>query len=170
MTTDFAVHAASPDDGEVVGEIHVASWRAAYAGFFSPDFFDEALRRRRTRWHGVLTEQTGNTLLLGAQDGRQLAFSYFGPEPSEPDSVEIFGFYGHPDGWGSGIAKALMTASLTAIRATGARRIHLWTLRDTPRSRRFYAKHGFTESGVVRDFDYGDGNPLQQVQYELILH
>lgn len=169
VTATFTVFPASPSEGDAVGEIHAASWRAAYAAFFSPDFFVEALRSRRTRWHDVLTQQTRNTALLGARDGRPLAFSYFGPSPSEPGSMELFGFYGHPDGWGSGVAKALMTASLTAMREGGARRVHLWTLRDTPQSRRFYAKHGFTESGVVRGFDYGDGNPLQQVEYELVL-
>ncbi|MEU3962410.1 GNAT family N-acetyltransferase [Streptomyces buecherae] len=169
MTVNFTVLPASPTDGDVIGQIHAASWRVAYADFFSPDFFAQALHRRRHRWHDVLAEQSRHTALLGAADSRPLAFSYFGPSPARPDEVEIFGFYGHPDGWGSGVAQALMAGTLTAIRERGAHRIHLWTLRDTPQSRRFYAKHGFTESGVVRDFDYGDGNPLQQVEYALPL-
>ncbi|MFE6780363.1 GNAT family N-acetyltransferase [Streptomyces sp. NPDC057702] len=173
MSANFTVTTATSDAGDVIGEIHAASWRAAYAGFFAPDFFAEALRSRRTKWHDVLTRQCRNTALLGASDGRPLAFSYFGPsapkEAAGPDAVELFGFYGHPDGWGSGVAGALMAATLTAIRETGARRIDLWTLRDTPQSRRFYAKHGFTESGRVRDFDYGDGHPLAQVEYALTL-
>lgn len=167
MTVNFAVLPATPSDGDAIGQIHAASWRAAYADFFSPDFFAQALRRRRHRWQAVLAEQPRNTCLLATAHGRPLAFSYFGPSSPEPGTVEVFGFYGHPDGWGTGVARALMASTLTAIRERGAHYVHLWTLRDTPRSRRFYTKHGFTESGVVRDFDYGDGNPLPQVEYAL---
>ncbi|MEV4110712.1 GNAT family N-acetyltransferase [Nonomuraea sp. NPDC049695] len=169
MTGVFSVFPASPADGDVVGEIHAESWKAAYTGFFTPEFGDGAVSHRRGKWHGVLAEGK-DTVLLAALDGRPLAFSYFGSSPARPDSAEIFGFYGHPDGWGSGVAQALMAASLDAIREKGFERVHLWTLRDTPQSRRFYAKSGFTESGEIRDHDFGDGNPIAQVEYELIFH
>lgn len=151
----------------MVGEIHAESWRAAYAPFFAPEFFAEAVRRRRSRWRGVLAEGKG-TAMLAASDGRPLAFSYFGSSPTRLESAEIFGFYGHPDGWGTGVANALVTASLHGIREQGFGRVHLWTLRDTPQSRRFYAKSGFVESGAVRGHDFGDGNLIEQVEYELI--
>jgi RimJ/RimL family protein N-acetyltransferase len=165
---DFTVFPASPHDGDVVGEIHAEAWKVAYAGFFPPEFFAEAVRQRRGKWRGMLAEGKG-TAMLAALNGRPLAFSYFGSSPARPESAEIFGFYGHPDGWGSGVASALMTASLQRIREDGFRRVHLWTLSDTPQSRRFYAKSGFTESGAVRGHDFGDGNPIEQVEYELIL-
>ncbi|MEV6039237.1 GNAT family N-acetyltransferase [Nonomuraea sp. NPDC052116] len=167
MNGAINVFPASPGDGDAVGEIHAESWKAAYAGFFPTEFFDEAVSHRRGKWHGVLAEGK-DTILLATLDGRPLAFSYFGTSPAHPESAEIFGFYGHPDGWGTGIAAALMTASLDRIREEGFGRIHLWTLRGTPQSRRFYAKSGFTESGAVRDHDFGDGNPIEQVEYELI--
>ncbi|MFC5823824.1 GNAT family N-acetyltransferase [Nonomuraea insulae] len=167
MTGVFTVSPASPADGGAVGEIHAESWKAAYAGFFAQDFFEAAVRDRRGRWHDKLLAEPDATALLAAVDGRPLAFSYFGPSPARPGWAEIFGFYGHPDGWGSGVASALMTATLTKIGEQGFTRIHLWTLRDTPQSRRFYAKSGFTESGTVRDHDFGDGTLIDQVEYEL---
>ena len=159
---------ASPGDGDALGEIHAESWKAAYAGFFAQEFFAEAVRHRRHKWHDVLAENK-DTIMLAALDGRPLAYSYFGVSPAGPETAEIFGFYGHPDGWGTGIANTLMTASLDRIREEGFRRVHLWTLRDTPQSRRFYAKSGFTESGAARGHDFGDGNPIEQVEYEPIL-
>ncbi|GHJ41501.1 GNAT family N-acetyltransferase [Streptomyces sp. TS71-3] len=168
MNGIFALSEASPGDGDVVGEIHAESWKAAYAGFFPRAFFDGAVAQRRGKWREVLTGGSG-TALLASLDGRPLAFCYFGPSAARRASAEIFGFYGHPDGWGSGIAPALMTASLDRIRESGFEQVHLWTLRDTPQSRRFYEKCGFTESGVVREHDYGDGNPLAQVEYERTL-
>nr|WP_225312010.1 hypothetical protein [Microbispora cellulosiformans] len=62
-----------------------------------------------------------------------------------------------------------MAATLRGIGEQGFGRVHLWTLRDTPQSRRFYQKSGFTESGAVRGHDFGDGHPIEQVEYELSL-
>ncbi|MEW1751684.1 GNAT family N-acetyltransferase [Streptomyces angustmyceticus] len=159
------VRCAGPDDGDVLGEIHAAAWEAAYAPFFAPDFAARGVRSRRTRWHARITEGPG-TILLAALDGRPLALSVFLPSPTRPGLAEIPTFYGHPDGWGSGIAGTLMTETLRRLHDDGFARAHLWTLRDTPRSRRFYTKCGFTESGAERTFDFGDGNALDQVEYQ----
>ncbi|MCU1685738.1 MAG: hypothetical protein JWQ81_6477 [Amycolatopsis sp.] len=105
-------------------------------------------------------------ILLAALDGRPLALSNSLPSAARPGFAEIYSFYGHPDGWGSGIAATLMTQTLRHLRDDGYTHAHLWTLRDTPQSRRFYLKSGFTESGAVGTHDFGDGNPLNQVEYE----
>jgi RimJ/RimL family protein N-acetyltransferase len=167
MIGNIAIVTASPDDGDVVGEIHAESWKSAYAGFFAQEFFAEAVRERRGKWHAVLAENPESTVMLAVLDGRPLAFSYFGRSPERPGLAELFGFYGHPDGWGSGVAGALMTASVRAMREAGFGGVHLWTLRDTPQSRRFYTKNGFTESGTTRAHDFGDGHAIEQVEYEL---
>ncbi|MGI5350858.1 N-acetyltransferase family protein [Streptomyces sp. CA-250714] len=160
------VRRAGPGDGDVLGEIHAAAWEAAYASFFEPEFVHDAVRSRRTRWHERVAEGRPGTILLAVLDGRPLALSSFHPSPSRPGFAEIWSFYAHPDGWGSGVAAALMTETLRHVRADGFVRVHLWTLRDTPQSRRFYAKCGFTECGTTRALDFGDGNPLDQVEYE----
>jgi len=59
-----------------------------------------------------------------------------------------------------------MTEMLRSLRGDGFARAHPWTLRDTPRSRRFYTKCGVTETGAARALDFGDGNPLDQTEYE----
>ncbi|WP_171164939.1 GNAT family N-acetyltransferase [Streptomyces sp. I05A-00742] len=159
------VRDAGPDDGDALGEIHAAAWEAAYGPFFAPEFVTRGVRDRRTRWHRRIAEGTG-TLLLATLDARPLALSFSLPSPTRPGLAELYTFYGHPDGWGSGVAPALMTGTLHRLRAAGFARVHLWTLRDTPRSRRFYVKSGFTERGTTRTHDFGDGNPLAQVEYE----
>ncbi len=157
------VRLATPADGDALGEIHAASWAAAYAPFFPPDFAERAVEERRSRWHRLVAVAGGETM-LAAVDGRPLVLSY--TTPSRPGSAEIVSFYGHPDGWGTGAAAALMTGTLEHLRDTGFARAHLWTLRDTPQSRRFYSKCGFTETGATTTRDFGDGNPLAQVEYE----
>jgi GNAT superfamily N-acetyltransferase len=159
------VRRAKPDDGDALGEIHAASWEAAYAAFFDAEFAERGIQDRLTRWHGLIADETG-TILLAALDDRPLALSRSIPSPTRPGLAEIYSFYGHPDGWGSGVAAALMTETLETMRGEGYAGAHLWTLRDTPQSRRFYLKCGFTESGATTTRDFGDGNPLAQVEYE----
>ncbi|MGW7099883.1 N-acetyltransferase family protein [Streptomyces sp. NPDC054838] len=155
---------AGPSDGDALGEVHAASWEAAYAPFFEPEWAAREVRARRTRWHARVADGTG-TILLAALDGRPLALSFTVPSPDRPGLAEIRTFFAHPDAWGTGIAAALMTATLDRLHGAGYGGAHLWTLRDTPRSRRFYTKSGFTESGAVRPHDFGDGAPLAQVEY-----
>jgi len=87
--------------------------------------------------------------------------------PSSPlvGLAEIYSFYGHPEGWGSGVAAALMAETLRNLHRNGYADVHLWTLKSTAQSRRFYTKCGFTESGAERTYDFGDGRPLEQLEY-----
>ncbi|MFD8981455.1 GNAT family N-acetyltransferase [Streptomyces sp. NPDC059564] len=160
------IRRAGPADGDVLGEIHAAAWQAAYAPFFAPEFAAREVEHRRHRWHARIGAGP-ETVLLAAVDGRPLALTFFAASPDRgPGLAEIFSVYAHPDGWGGGVAAALMDATLRHLREDGFTRAHLWTLRDTPRSRRFYAKCGFQETGASRPYDFGDGNPLEQVEYE----
>ncbi|MFJ8006220.1 GNAT family N-acetyltransferase [Streptomyces fagopyri] len=161
----FEVRRAGAVDGDVLGEIHAAAWEAAYAPFFTPEFAARAVQSRRTRWHERIA-QGAATILLAELGGRPLALSACTPSSDRPGLAEIHTFYSHPDSWGSGAAAALMAETLRCLRDDGFAQVHLWTLRDTPRSRRFYSKCGFTESGATRTFDFGDGNPLDQVEFE----
>ncbi|MEV0198433.1 GNAT family N-acetyltransferase [Nonomuraea sp. NPDC050691] len=167
MSSDFIVFQATPDHGDAVGEIHAEAWAIAYRPFFAPEFFEQAVAHRRGKWRATLAETKDTMLLAARPGGRPLAYSYFGDSPERPGVVEIFGFYNHPEAWGSGVAGTLMAATLDTLRARGVERAHLWTLRDTAQSRRFYAKSGFAESGATRGHDFGDGNPIDQVEYEI---
>ncbi|MEU7002647.1 GNAT family N-acetyltransferase [Nonomuraea sp. NPDC046570] len=160
----FTIAQAAADDGDVLGEIHAEAWKVAYAPFFAPGFAEQAVQRRRTQWRERIV-QAKDTIMLARGDGRPLALSYFGASQTKTGMAEIHSFYAHPDGWGTGAARALMTATLAQLKKDGFDQVHLWTLRDTPQSRRFYSKCGFTETGVLRDHDFGDGRPLVQVEF-----
>ncbi|WP_234432441.1 GNAT family N-acetyltransferase [Streptomyces sp. NRRL S-378] len=117
------------------------------------------------RWHARLAAQD-STILLAEGDGRPVAMSVYHSSVTRTGLAEILSFYTHPEGWGTGVAAVLMAETLGHLRGDGFTRAHLWTLRDTPQSRRFYTKAGFTESGATRTYDFGDGNPLSQVEFE----
>jgi hypothetical protein len=63
-------------------------------------------------------------------------------------------------------AAALLDATLQVLRDEGFTWVHLWTLRDTAQSRRFYSKCGFAETGAAQTRDFGDGQAMAQVEYE----
>lgn len=105
------VRLAVPEDGDALGQIHSASWAVAYAPFFDPEFAARAIKDRLTRWHARITDETG-TLLVASVDDQPLALSYSIPSPTRPGFAEIYSFYGHPDGWGTGVAGELMTHTL----------------------------------------------------------
>jgi GNAT superfamily N-acetyltransferase len=148
-----------------VGEVHAASWGAAYAPRFPEDVARDGIASRRTRWHARIASGDG-LIMVGFIGERALALSWSLPSESRPGLAEIYSFYTHPDGWGSGVSLALMDATLHHLQAGGYNQVHLWTLRDTPQSRRFYTKCGFTETGATRSRDFGDGTPRPQVEYE----
>jgi RimJ/RimL family protein N-acetyltransferase len=159
------VRLAEAHDGDVLGEVHAAAWQAAYAPLFETDFAAREVQSRRGRWHQRITEST-STVQLAELNGRPLALSYCVPSATRPGLAEIYSFYGHPDGWGSGVATALMTETLRNLHDSGYAEVHLWTLRSTAQARRFYIKCGFTESGVERTYDFGDGHLFDQLEYQ----
>jgi ribosomal protein S18 acetylase RimI-like enzyme len=68
----------------------------------------------------------------------------------EKVSIELSKFYLLPDRHGSGVAAALMTATLAEAAATGAQFCWLGVNQQNERASRFYAKQGFEVVGVKR--------------------
>jgi len=64
-------------------------------------------------------------------------------------------FYVHPDHHGTGVADALMAATLDAARQAGARGVWLGVSEENGRANAFYARHGFAHVGRKR-FHIGD--------------
>lgn len=85
-------------------------------------------------------------------------------EPTDPDvarairvrpTVSLERCYVHPDHHGTGVAADLMSATLEAARATGARGIWLGVSEENARANAFYARQGFEQVGTKR-FHIGD--------------
>lgn len=72
--------------------------------------------------------------------------------PDEP--VELSKLYTHNDFHGTGVAAAVITATLAQVAAWGARRVWLGVNQQNQRAQRFYAKAGFSVSGT-RTFQLG---------------
>jgi GNAT superfamily N-acetyltransferase len=78
---------------------------------------------------------------------------------------ELRDLYVVPRAWGTGVARALMEAVLSEIRAADAAEAMLWVVQANGRARRFYEREGWLPSGETRDSALGPS----EVQYRLLL-
>jgi GNAT superfamily N-acetyltransferase len=151
----IVVRVARPDDATAIASAHVAAWRTGYRGVFPDEYLDpdDFECSRHERWTQRLADgppdngNVLNTILAAELDGRVVGFGHVGDEdtdgPQPSDRGEVYGFSLHPGAWGSGVASVLMRECETAM-AEHFESAVLWTLFDTPRSRRFYDKAGWT--------------------------
>jgi GNAT superfamily N-acetyltransferase len=171
------VRNARREDADAIADAHIASWRAAYrhifpATVFDADDFDSS---RREMWRAWTHSQTPDRRLhVAAIDGRAVGFAHTGHSDDEASLAatnggdrfgELFGFYVHPDAWGSGAAGLLMDAALKHLIEIGHQRAVVWTLRDTARARHFYTKSGWSETGRTDTWTRYQECPVAEVEY-----
>lgn len=170
-----------PEDADAIADADIASWRAAYRHIFpaaifdSPDFDNSRGEMWRAWTHSPTPDRRLSVAVL---DDRVVGFAHAGDSDDE-DSVhstdqadrfgEVFGFYVHPDAWGSGAAGALMDAAVQHLADLGHRRAVVWTLGDAARARRFYAKTGWTETGRTGTWDRYPESPVSELEYDRAL-
>lgn len=66
------------------------------------------------------------------------------------DAVEFSKCYAHPETHGTGVASAIMAASLAWIAEHGQRQTWLGVNSENERAQKFYRKHGFAVAGTRR--------------------
>ena len=98
------VRDALPDDVAAIAEVHVASWRAAYAGLL-PDAVLAGLSvdRRARQWARVVRPGTSDHVLVAESGGQVVGFAHVGPAhdaDTEPGTGQLATIYLHPDGGG----------------------------------------------------------------------
>jgi len=182
---------AGPGDAVAIADAQVAAWGVAYRGLIADEVLDsEAFRRARLDgWTAATNSRRQDRddplrrLIVPEVDGRVVGFSIFGRERNAGDRAgtsergELYGFYLHPDVWGTGVADTLMDASIEPLRERFPTSV-LWVLRDNHRARRFYERAGWTcgsGADLVTDTWAGPAMPgtpeldppLPEVQYRL---
>jgi GNAT superfamily N-acetyltransferase len=171
---EIDVRPAIADDAESIADAHVAAWRVAYRGVMPDDVLDSPALddARRRGWRRRFEDPDGFTprgwdlhdeLFVAELSGRVVGFGNVGREWTGDDGGdaderhvsdrhaddtdrargELYGFYLHPDAWGSGVADVLIDTCHRSLRRRFST-ASLWVLRDNPRARRFYERHGWT--------------------------
>lgn len=152
MRMDFAFRDARQADADSIAESHVAAWRVGYAHLVPETFLNHPshLEGRRKGWQQMLAEigdkPAPERLIVPEADGHVVGFAHYGtesePNPDSSQRGELFGFYLHPDYWGTGLADALMKRVATDLAESFSEAV-LWVLKDNPRARRFYERNGW---------------------------
>lgn len=165
--------AKDENDSVSASKIFAESWKAAYKGIISdetlsgvtPDF-----------WVNMFNSNYDNhrfevaILSAGGEDAG--AGGYGMSRDYGENSGEILSIYFLDKVWGKGYSKPLIDFMLNRLREKGYEMVHLWTLRDNVRARKFYEKCGFSFTGKEKYTTVnitGKSEALAEVEYELKL-
>ncbi len=165
---NFAVRDAQPRDVSDIGAAHAGAWSRAYSNLFDVEFLRSAVRERQERWTPSLLEELtsdGSRILVVMVGSRVVGFAHVGVTSDAPAVGELFGFYLHPEHWGTWAAVRLHEGALAVFAERGVQRARLWTHEGAERARRFYHRNGWTVSGATRSEDFGDGRASTLIEY-----
>ena len=161
------VTAARSEDCLALATIHVASWQAAYASLFSPDYLASlSVPERQKSWLALL-ETAASRTLVARREGEIVGFVSFGrcrDEGAPPDRGEVWALYAAPEAWSTGAGWALWEAARVQMLHAGYGQVSLWVLSGNLRGLRFYEAVGFRrEPQSEQSFERG-GTTLQEVR------
>ncbi len=168
MVSDLNIRSAVSADCRAIADVHVESWRHAYAGLL-PDAYLAALstEEREAMWRGAF-EQHPDRLLVAYREDRIVGFAAFGPShdrDARPDRAEIYAIYVAPMHWTTGVGRRLLLEALRRIQAAGNTAASLWVLADNERAIRCYERAGFAvEPQSRKSIDIG-GVVLDELRY-----
>ncbi|MFF9425409.1 GNAT family N-acetyltransferase [Streptomyces sp. NPDC014746] len=160
------LRAARPDDAAALASVHVLSWRAAYRDLVPGPHLDALdVDERAAVWRDRLTAPDRPSVLLATDDeGRAVAFSCFRACHDEEFTAELAALYALPEAWGTGVGRALLSASAEALVAGGFRTAALWVFAGNARARRFYEAAGWRADGTSAWEETG-GRLLEELRY-----
>jgi len=157
---DVTVRWATLQDAHAIAQVHVDSWKVAYAGLIDSERLASlGLPQRERQWRDRLAPAGGEASTLVAEMGGEIvgfcALALPARDADEPpDVAEIPALYVAPGRWGAGAGSALIEAALAAMRERGYREAVLWMLAGNERARRFYERHRFARDGGRRRSQY----------------
>ncbi|MBN9215588.1 MULTISPECIES: GNAT family N-acetyltransferase [unclassified Microbacterium] len=160
----FTIRAPRPSDASQIAELHVATWKEAYAHLLPEDYFSpEYVARRHRMWAHVLTHPRDDmTVRVAEIDGAIVGFAWVGPSeavqsqagqaeaaPGEealgeapPRERTLYAIYVLAAHYGAGIGQALLDGAL------GSGPAMLWVAKQNPRAIAFYLRNRFRFDGV----------------------
>jgi ribosomal protein S18 acetylase RimI-like enzyme len=157
-----------------VAEIHVRTWRFAYAGIVPDDVLaalDPAVFAERRR--GRPAPPGGQTVV--ADDGEVLSgFASFGParvpDGFDTSAGELYTIYIDPEFQGRGIGTLLFDHAVAGLTAAGFPEMRLWVLTGNHPARRFYERRGMAPDGTTHLYTpRGSTAELPELRYSVRL-
>ncbi|MEV6879285.1 GNAT family N-acetyltransferase [Amycolatopsis sp. NPDC051128] len=160
-----AIRAATVADAPAIGEVHVASWQAAYRGLL-PDAFLAGLsvEPRAASWARRIGDPAIPGQVLVVEDAGGIAgFAAYGPGQ---DEGQLYALYLLPDRWGRGLGRLLHDQVVLDLAAAGHRRAVLWVLATNERAKAFYGRQGWVDDAATQTETIDDGRvTLEEMRF-----
>lgn len=159
---------ASIEDARAIAEIHVATWRAAYAGIVPDDFLAGlSVEKRESYWreqiplgHQKIVVAKLDTTVVG-----WIAYGSSRDDDADSGAAEIWAVYVSPEFWSSGVGRNLWLHSRSHLVTEGYRSVSLWVLAANSRAINFYRNAGLLpDPSGNKEFEIG-GTLLKEVRY-----
>ena len=147
------IRAARPDDALGVAKVHVRSWQAAYKGLLPADYLDSLRADERASRYDFSAADPMTPFTLVAVDGdliRGFATVGASPDSHAGETGELMALYVDPDGWRTGIGRALIDRARGELHRRGFADAVLWVLDGNVRAEAFYENDGWVRSSVRR--------------------
>jgi ribosomal protein S18 acetylase RimI-like enzyme len=147
------IRPARPDDTPALTTL------AAGTGLFKP-FEVEVLRGLLDEYHDGSAGPDHVAVTL-EREGRILGFAYFAPDVMTDRSWHLYWIAVEKDAQGGGVGSELLRHVEAEVKERSGRMmfIEVSSLPHSELTRRFYRKHGYEVTGVLRDF-YSDGDDM----------
>jgi GNAT superfamily N-acetyltransferase len=142
-----SVRPARPADVAAIVEVARRAWTKGFEGVVPPDVMPDA--EEMAAQIGRYLTQSGEPVTVAvAELDRQLrGYVTFGPARDAETVGEVYALYVDPSSWRRGAGRALVDHALGRLAESGFSEAIVWTLAETPRSRRFYEALGFIDDG-----------------------
>ncbi|WP_369904258.1 GNAT family N-acetyltransferase [Amycolatopsis sp. CA-126428] len=142
-------------DAPAIGEIHVRSWQAAYAGLIPAEFLARlSASSRAAAWARRIGD--GGGVLVAEEDGVIAGFAAFGPS-------QLYALYLLPEFWGRGLGRTLHDRVVEELSGDSA---VLWVLATNERAKAFYVRQGWVDDGARQTETIDDGRvTLEEMRF-----
>ena len=164
---------ATERDAEAIGLVRVRAWQAAYESFMPAAFLAQLDQTTNlTHWREKLLHQGADfSVLVADVDATVVGAAVLGTPryAAAPGVVELWSVNIDPNFWKSGFGSALVQRATADARDYAYSRMELWCISGNTAARSLYAKCGFCETGRERTTSHLTGQPLHEVNYEMVL-
>lgn len=159
---------AEPEDARSVAQIHVETWRAAYASLLSSDYLAAlSVDSRETMWRQCI--KSGSPELLIAREAEEMrGWLSFGASRDigvPASEAEIWALYVAPRFWSTGAGRMLWLQAKSRMVEQHFMSCSLWVFQQNVRAIKFYEAAGFArDPAPPKSFELG-GRKLLEVRY-----
>ena len=152
--TEPVIRAAAIEDAPAIAEVHIASWKGAYADILDLATYSLDLHEREETWRDRIPRvgDEGFRTWVAEVDGTVRGFAFTRPTEDEDlnplEVAELVALYLDPAYFGMGIGKPLLERAVAGVRNQGFLQAVLWVLEENLRAIHFYRREGWKPDGA----------------------